>query len=171
VTTFQRQFVYISTIAALISGVLYIGLRTFAEPADPWAIVNHPLEPWALKAHILTAPIMLFAVGLITAQHIIRSLRSSLPTGRQSGLIMAVLFGPLALTGYLLQTVISPLMTSILSWSHLGLGLICAVALLIHWRVLQGRRLKRRPGALPVLRLPSEEPAQADDHPGYPEVP
>jgi len=171
VTTFQRQFVYISTIAALISGVLYIGLRTFAEPADPWAIVNHPLEPWALKAHILTAPIMLFAVGLITAQHIIRSLRSSLPTGRQSGLIMTVLFGPLALTGYLLQTVISPLMTSILSWSHLGLGLICAVALLIHWRVLQGRRLKRRPGALPVLRLPSEEPAQADDHPGYPEVP
>ena len=170
-TTFQRQFVYISTIAALISGVLYIGLRTFAEPADPWAIVNHPLEPWALKAHILTAPIMLFAVGLITAQHIIRSLRSSLPTGRQSGLIMTVLFGPLALTGYLLQTVISPLMTSILSWSHLGLGLICAVALLIHWRVLQGRRLKRRPGALPVLRLPSEEPAQADDHPASPEAP
>ena len=170
-TTFQRQFVYISTIAAFISGVLYIGLRTFAEPEDPWAIVNHPLEPWALKAHILTAPIMLFAVGLITAQHIIRSLRSSLPNGRQSGLIMTVLFGPLALTGYLLQTVISPLVTSILSWTHLGLGLICAVALAIHWRVLQGRRLKRRPGALPVLRLPSEEPAQADDHPGYPEVP
>ena len=169
-TTFQRQFVYISTIAALISGVLYIGLRTFAEPEDPWAIVNHPLEPWALKAHILTAPIMLFAVGLITAQHIIRSLRSSLPNGRQSGLIMTVLFGPLALTGYLLQTVISPLVTSILSWTHLGLGLICAVALVIHWRVLQGRRLKRRPGALPVLRLPSEEPDQADDHPHSPEV-
>ena len=145
-TTFQRQFVYISTIAAFISGVLYIGLRTFAEPEDPWAIVNHPLEPWALKAHILTAPIMLFAVGLITAQHIIRSLRSSLPNGRQSGLIMTVLFGPLAL------------------------GLICAVALAIHWRVLQGRRLKRRPGALPVLRLPSEESDQADDHPRSPEV-
>ena len=154
-TTFQRQFVYISTIAAFISGVLYIGLRTFAEPEDPWAIVNHPLEPWALKAHILTAPIMLFAVGLITAQHIIRSLRSSLPNGRQSGL---------------LQTVISPLVTSILSWTHLGLGLICAVALAIHWRVLQGRRLKRRPGALPVLRLPSEESDQADDHPRSPEV-
>ena len=169
-TTFQRQFVYISTIAAFISGVLYIGLRTFAEPEDPWAIVNHPLEPWALKAHILTAPIMLFAVGLITAQHIIRSLRSSLPNGRQSGLIMTVLFGPLALTGYLLQTVISPLVTSVLSWTHLGLGLICAVALAIHWRVLQGRRLKRRPGALPVLRLPSEESDQADDHPRSPEV-
>ena len=157
-TTFQRQFVYISTIAAFISGVAYICIRTFVEPEDPWALVNHPLEPWALKAHILTAPLMLFSIGLITVQHIIRSLRSSLPTGRQSGVIMTILFGPLVLTGYLLQTVISPLVTSILSWTHLILGLICAVALAVHWRVLQGRRLRRRPGALPVLRLPSEEP-------------
>ena len=155
-TTFQRQFLYISTIAATISGVLYIGIRTFVEPAEPWAMVNHPLEPWALKAHILTAPLMLFSVGLITAKHIIRSLKSNLPTGRQSGMIITVLFGPLALTGYVLQTVISPLVTSILSWVHLVLGLICAVALAMHWRVFQDRQLKRRPGALSVLRLPSE---------------
>jgi hypothetical protein len=156
VTIFQQQLVYISTIAAVISGVLYIGIRTFVEPAEPWAIVNHPLEPWALKAHILTAPLMLFSVGLITARHIIRSLKSKLPTGRQSGMVITVLFGPLALTGYVLQTVISPLVTSILSWVHLILGLICAVSLAIHWRVFQGRRLRRRPASLPVLRLPSE---------------
>lgn len=155
-TIFQQQLVYISTIAAVISGVLYIGIRTFVEPAEPWAIVNHPLEPWALKAHILTAPLMLFSVGLITARHIIRSLKSKLPTGRQSGMVITVLFGPLALTGYVLQTVISPLVTSILSWVHLILGLICAVSLAIHWRVFQGRRLRRRPASLPVLRLPSE---------------
>lgn len=155
-TTFQQRLVYISTIAAVISGVLYIGIRTFVEPAEPWAIVNHPLEPWALKAHILTAPLMLFSVGLITARHIIRSLKSNLPTGRQSGMVITVLFGPLALTGYLLQTVISPLVTSILSWAHLILGLICAVSLAVHWRVLQGRRRRRRPGYLPVLRFPSE---------------
>jgi hypothetical protein len=99
---------------------------------------------------------MLFSVGLITAKHIIRSLKSNLPTGRQSGMIITVLFGPLALTGYVLQTVISPLVTSILSWIHLVLGLICAVALAMHWRVFQDRQLKRRPGALSVLRLPSE---------------
>jgi hypothetical protein len=156
VTIFQRRFLYISTIATTISGVLYIGIKTFVEPAEPWALVNHPLEPWALKAHILTAPLMLFSVGLITARHIIRSLKSHLPTGYQSGMIITVLFGPLALTGYVLQTVISPLVTSILSWVHLVLGLICAIALAIHWQVLQGR-LIRRPGALPVLQLPSEE--------------
>jgi hypothetical protein len=156
VTIFQQQLVYISTIAAVISGVLYIGIRTFVEPAEPWAIVNHPLEPWALKAHILTAPLMLFSVGLITARHIIRSLKSKLPTGRQSGMVITVLFGPLALTGYVLQTVISPLVTSVLSWIHLILGLICAVSLAIHWRVFQGRRLRRRPASLPVLRFPSE---------------
>ena len=62
------------------------------------------------------------------------------------------------------------LVTSVLSWAHLILGIICALALAIHWRVLQGRRLRRRPGALPVLRLPSEELDPDDDHPRSPEV-
>lgn len=153
-TRFQRWLLYASTIAATVSGVTYFWLRRFVEPADSWAVVNHPLEPWALKVHVLTAPLMLFAVGLITTQHIWRSLRSSLPTGRRSGVIGAALFGPLVLSGYLIQTVTDALVLEALGWTHLVLGLVCAGAILIHRRVVRGGRRRPGRGALPVIRSP-----------------
>ena len=154
-TRFQRWFLYGSTIATAVSGITYFVMKHFLEPSDPWAVINHPLEPWALKAHILSAPIMLFAVGLITSQHIWRSLKSSLPTGRHSGRIAAYVFGPLVLSGYLIQSLTSPLTLEVLAWAHLVLGIVGAGAIGVHRGTLHGRR-KRRTGALPVLQLPNQ---------------
>ena len=167
-TRFHRWFLYGSTATAATSGVVYFCLKRFFESADPWAVVNHPLEPWALRLHILSAPLMLFAVGLITTQHIWRSLRSSLPTGRRSGLIATCAFVPLAVGGYLIQIVTAPGMLEFLAWSHLALGLACAWALAAHRRVLRPRRLRRRPGALPIIRLSTTE---ATSKPASPPAP
>lgn len=164
-TRFQRWLLYCSTAVAAVSGVVYFWMKRFMTPVDPWAVINHPLEPWALKVHILSAPVMLFAVGLITTQHIWRSLKSSLPTGRRSGLVATVGFAPLVVTGYLIQVVTSPLVLEILAWTHLTLGLAFAWALASHRRVLRPRRLKRRRGSLPVLEAVSPEPAAADASP------
>ncbi len=154
-TRFQRWLLYVSTAVAASSGVAYFCMKRFLTPPDPWAVVNHPLEPWTLKLHILSAPVMLFAVGLITTQHIWRSLKSSLPTGRKSGLVAAVAFVPLVATGYLIQVVTHPTALEILAWTHLALGLAVTWALASHRGVLRPRRLRRRAGALPVL--PSED--------------
>lgn len=160
-TRFQRWFLYVSTFVAASSGLAYFGMKRFLEPVDEWAVINHPLEPWALKLHILSAPLMLFAVGLITTNHIWRSLRSSLPTGRRSGLLATATFVPLAAGGYLIQVVTNPPALEVLSWTHLLLGLGCVWALAAHRRVLRPRRLKkRRPGALPVLRSPAPPAGQ-----------
>lgn len=171
-TRFQRWLLYCSTAVAAVSGVVYFWMKRFMTPTDPWAVINHPLEPWALKVHILSAPVMLFAVGLITTQHIWRSLKSSLPTGRRSGLIASLGFVPLVVTGYLIQVVTSPLVLEILAWTHLTLGLAFAWALASHRRVLLPRRLRRRRGSLPVLEADAApddprgleaEPAASDD--------
>ncbi len=150
---FQRWFLYGSTAATAASGIAYFAMKRFLEPSDPWAVINHPLEPWALKAHILSAPLMLFAVGLITTPHIWRSLKSSLPTGRRSGRIATYVFGPLVLSGYLLQAMTSRLTLEVLAWTHLALGIIVAGAIGVHRGTLHGRRRQRK-GALPVLQLP-----------------
>ena len=160
-TRFQRWFLYGSTLVTAASGITYFVMKRWLEPVDAWAVINHPLEPWALKVHILSAPLMLFAVGLITTQHILRSLKSSLPTGRRSGLIAWYAFGPLVLSGYLIQAITSPLSLEVLAWAHLVLGIGAAGAIGVHrgvlggslYSVLSGRR-KRRKDALPVLRLP-----------------
>ncbi|MDX1495692.1 MAG: hypothetical protein R3253_16605 [Longimicrobiales bacterium] len=157
-TRFQRWFLYLSTAAATVSGVGYVYMKRFMTPTDPWAVINHPLEPWFLKAHILTAPLMLFAVGLITTQHIWRSLKSSLPTGRKTGVAAAATFGPLVLTGYLIQAVASPLALDVLGWIHLGLGLVCAVAIFEHRRLVRGRKRKKSRGDLPILTIPATPP-------------
>lgn len=160
-TRFQRWFLYLSTAAATVSGVGYFYMKRFMTPTEPWAVINHPLEPWLLKAHILTAPVMLFAVGLITTQHIWRSLKSSLPTGRRTGIAAAATFGPLVLSGYLIQTVASPLALDVLGWGHLALGLVCAFAIFEHRRLVRGRKRKKARGDLPVLSMPTTPPAEA----------
>lgn len=157
-TRFQRWFLYVSTAAAAVSGVGHFYMKRFMTPPDPWAVINHPLEPWLLKAHILTAPLMLFAVGLITTQHIWRSLKSSLPTGRRTGLLASLVFGPLVVSGYLIQVVTSQLLLDVLGWTHLVLGLVCAVAIFEHRRLVRGRRRRPARDDLPVIRVASEEP-------------
>jgi len=158
VTRFQRWFLYWSSAAAFVSGVAYFWMKHFLDPAEPWAVINHPLQPWALKAHILTAPLMLFAVGMITTRHIWRSLRSKLPTGRRTGVVAAFSFGPLVLTGYLMQTATATMVADLLGWTHLALGIGCTAAIALHPLFVRGRR-RRRPGSLPVLVLPMNSPA------------
>ena len=154
-TRFHRWFLYGATIATAASGITYFVMKRFLESPDPWAVINHPLEPWALKAHILSAPLMLFSIGLIATQHIWRSLKSSLPTGRQSGRIAWYVFAPLVLSGYLIQAVTSPLTLEVLAWTHLALGVLVAGAIGVHRVALHSRR-KQRKGALPVLQLPTQ---------------
>ncbi len=152
-TRFHRWFLYGSTVATALSGSAYFVMKRFLESDDPWAVINHPLEPWALKAHILSAPLMLFAVGLITTHHIWRSLKSRLPTGRRSGLIAFYAAGPLVVSGYLIQVITSPSTLEVLAWTHLVLGVGVAASIGIHRAVLHSRRRQRR-GALPVVQLP-----------------
>ncbi len=154
-TRFHRWFLYGSTIVTAASGLTYFVMKRFLESSDPWAVINHPLEPWALKLHILSAPLMLFATGLITTQHIWRSLKSSLPTGRHSGRAASYAFVPLVLSGYLIQAITSPLTLEVLAWAHLALGVVAAGAIGAHRVTLHSRR-KQRKGALPVLPLPPD---------------
>ena len=157
---FQRLFLWASTAAATSSGLTYFWMKYLVESTEPWAVVNHPLEPWMLKAHILTAPLMLFAVGLIATDHIWRHWKSRLPTGRRTGLVTAAVFGPLVLTGYLVQTVTLPWLLAVVTWSHTGFGFLCAAGLVLHRRALRRKRAVR-PGRLPVVTANPVQGAEA----------
>ena len=107
-TRFERWTVWSSAIATGLTGLGFMWAKYFVPPPDQWSVVNHPLEPWFLKLHIVTAPVFVFAVGLIATRHIIPHLKKREPSGRRSGLIMVWMFLPMALTGYLIQVVSSP---------------------------------------------------------------
>ncbi len=126
-----------SSLATGVTGIVYFALDIFYVPTDPFAI-SHPLEPWLLKAHILVAPALVFAIGLIAVDHIWKHYRCLVPAGRRSGLLATIAFVPMVLSGYLIQAVTSVPWLDVLGWTHMGAGVIYLASLILHQRVFKG---------------------------------
>ena len=126
-----------SSLVTGLTGVVYFWMKTFLVPADEFAVVGHALEPWMLKAHILTAPVLVFALGLITVDHIWKNYRCLVSAGRRSGLTTTWMVVPMVATGYLIQAVTSVGWLAALGWTHLGAGVLYLVSLVAHQRVFR----------------------------------
>lgn len=147
---FQRWLVWSSSLLTGVTGLVYWWMKDHMQPVDPWAVINHPLQPWVLKAHILVAPVMVFAVGLITAEHIWKHWRQGVKAGRRSGLAALWVFLPMVLTGYLIQAVTHVAWLEALAWTHLGTGAVYLAGLGAHHRVVRqllARRDRKETGA------------------------
>lgn len=165
-TRFERRSVWLTTAGTLVTGVAYWWMKELLTAAEPWAVVNHPLQPWVLKAHILIAPLQVFSVGLITSRHIWRHFRAGVRKGRSSGLLAALAFLAVVVTGYALQVVTAELLLRVLAWSHLVLGVVYSVGVALHWPATRqdvadtrpGRSgTRRRPAALGGSRVPDHD--------------
>ena len=125
-------------------------MNEFLEPLDEFAIINHPLQPWLIKAHIIVAPVLVFALGVIWMNHIWKHIRISMQGARKSGLIIIALIVPMVFSGYLIQAVINPVLLTVLIWIHIGGGLVYLLGLLGH-KLSADAYLKE---ACPVRTLP-----------------
>ena len=133
-----KWLLMVSSLVTGVSGLVYFWMKHFLVPSDPFAIVGHPLEPWMLKAHILAAPVLVFAIGLISVDHIWNHYRCLVPAGRSSGVITMWVIIPMVVTGYLIQIMTSMGWLGTLAWTHLGVGIVYLVGLLAHQRVFRG---------------------------------
>lgn len=101
-TRAQRVCLHASVALLTATGALYAWMKYFMRPADEFAVVNHPLQPHMLSAHVVIAPIGVFAFGWIFANHIWPSFVNRRPN-RASGIAAMSLIAPMVLSGYLLQ--------------------------------------------------------------------
>ncbi|HEY4492102.1 MAG TPA: hypothetical protein VI958_08865, partial [Acidobacteriota bacterium] len=90
-----------------------------------------PLEPYLLDAHVLLAPLLVFAVGLILHSHILSKLETGNRIARKSGILLVALFIVMVASGYLLQATTGILHTASFA-IHLGSGCLWAVSYLGH---------------------------------------
>jgi hypothetical protein len=154
VTRFERWAVWSTSLATFVTGVIYLGMKYLLVSDDPFAVVNHPWQPLVLKLHILVAPLLTFAIGLVMLRHVWRHLRNRMQAGRRSGLLTLVVLGPMIVTGYLLQAITHQRWLEAMAISHIGLGLIYGAGLLAHQFAAGGkaaraaraeeRRIRRR---------------------------
>ena len=136
---FEKWSVWSTTTVVSVTGVVYFWMKYFMQPIEPWAVINHPWQPWVLKLHIVSAPLLVFALGLITLRHIWEHFRSRVRWGRKSGIITAAVAGPMILTGYLIQSITHEGWLTVMAISHITLGLLFGVGLALH-RVFVRRR-------------------------------
>jgi hypothetical protein len=131
-TRFERWAVWTTSVVTFVTGVIYLWMKYLLVSDDPLAVVNHPLQPAVLKAHILVAPLLIFSIGLVTLRHVWRHLRSKTREGRRSGLLAAIVLGPMIVSGYLIQTMTGESWLRTMAIVHIGVGLAYGVALLAH---------------------------------------
>ncbi len=103
-TRFQTVLIHASNILVGGTGIVYGWMRYFAESDDPFAIANHPWQPDLQHAHILTAPLLLFAIAWVWSSHVLKHVRAGTQRGRRTGITLLALFFPMVFSGYLLQT-------------------------------------------------------------------
>lgn len=129
------------------SGVAYGWMRYLAEPADEFAVVNHPWQPDTQHLHVLVAPLLVFGVGLVWNAHVWRRWRSGFRPHRRSGAALALLFAPMVASGYLVQVAEGALWREAWAWTH-GLTSLAWLALAFsHPFLPRGRRRGGSDGA------------------------
>ncbi len=111
-------FVHGATGVVGATGLVYGWMRYLLDPVDEFALVNHPREPLLKTLHILTAPLLVFACGLLWRHHVWARLRASYPHRRRSGMALAALLCPMVASGYLLQTAVDPGWRQVWIWIH-----------------------------------------------------
>lgn len=102
---FERLVLWVPTALVTLSGVGFAVLKYLVVSDDPFAVVNHPWQPIFLKMHVLSAPLLVFGVGVVFSKHIWRHWNSRPAAGRRTGGTAFLLLVPMVVTGYLIQTV------------------------------------------------------------------
>ena len=125
ISRFERTLLVVTVVLTGATGLAYAWMKYLLKSADPFSVVNHPWQPLLLSAHVLAAPALLFALGLITREHIVGKYRDpKARRGRKTGILMAWIRLPMASTGYGLQVLTSRGPRQIMGWAHLGFGML-----------------------------------------------
>jgi hypothetical protein len=128
----QAWFSHAVTIAVAASGIVYLWMKYFMRTDDPFSLVNHPLQPHALSLHLLAAPLLVFAFGLMFESHIANRLRLSTPLNRRSGLISVFTFALMTVSGYALQISSAATLSRTALLLHLASSGLFLVSYLMH---------------------------------------
>ncbi|HJW32468.1 MAG TPA: hypothetical protein VJ505_03790 [Holophagaceae bacterium] len=101
-----------------LSGLGYGWLRYFKVVQGEFGPEPHPLQSVVQHAHVLAAPLLLFALGMMVRGHFAVKLRVLSKEGRRTGWGLALLIGPMVLAGYGVQVVTTPTWRMALAWIH-----------------------------------------------------
>lgn len=128
----DRLALHLGAVLAGLTGLAYGGLRYFGQVQGEFGPEPHPLQSLVQHAHVLAAPLLLFALGMAVRGHFAHKLRLGAPEGRRSGWLLALLIAPMVLGGYGVQVATDPAWRLVLAWIHGVASLLFLLAWMGH---------------------------------------
>jgi hypothetical protein len=144
-TRAQVALFQISMILMTATGVVFAWMKYFMKSDDPFAVVNHPMQPWMLAAHVVIAPLSLFAIGWIFGPHIGPGLSNPYAPKRKSGLWSFIGIAPMVFSGYLLQVSTGDTMRKAMSVTHWIASAFFLAAYVVHLLTKKNRQERNQP--------------------------
>lgn len=143
---FEAWTVHLATWLVGGTGLVYAWMLYLLPPVDEYSTVHHPLQPQTQHLHVIFAPLLVFAGGLIWHQHVRAHWRRGVRRGRRSGVALALTLAPMVISGYLIQTAVEE------GWRrgwvavHLAASALWLAGYLAHQAPLLFARIRRRQG-------------------------
>ncbi|MEE9219861.1 MAG: hypothetical protein V3U98_12415 [Acidobacteriota bacterium] len=129
----EKVLIHGSTCVVSGTGFIYAWMKYFMRGDNPFSAVNHPWQPATLAWHLLAAPVLVFAFGLIVQDHILAGVKKDMPVRtRRTGVASAFLVVPMVVSGYALQVVSEPLTRQVMLVAHLLTGAIFFLIYVVH---------------------------------------
>jgi len=161
VTWTEKVLLWSSTLVVGITGLVYAWMKYLLPPIDPYSTVHHPLQPLVLKIHLVAAPFLVFAVGLVFTQHIWGQFRAGLKRGRRSGVGTLLTLAPMVLSGYLIQVATAESWLFWLAMAHLVTGSLFVLGFTSHQVAMWTRQARARRRAAESRPAPDRQPPRA----------
>lgn len=144
-TPLERWSLHLAALLTAISGLGYGWTRYFGQRLGEFGPEPHPLQALFQHTHVLTAPTLLFALGMVVKGHALPALRSRKAQGWKAGLALTLLLAPLILSGYCLQVCVDPHWRAAFAWAHGPLALLFLLAYATHLVTSARRALRSQP--------------------------
>ncbi|MEW6337124.1 MAG: hypothetical protein ACOY3Y_09165 [Acidobacteriota bacterium] len=142
-TALEAALAHLSTVLVGGSGAAYAVFRYLIRSSDPFSVVNHPWQPAVQHVHVLAAPLLVFALGVVWRMHVLDGVRSNRPR-RRSGVTLLAGAAPMIASGVLVQVATEPTWARAFGAVHTLTGLLWLAGYAAH---LLGRRAPRAAGA------------------------
>jgi hypothetical protein len=141
----QRLTIYLFGGVLWASGVLWLVLDQFFASQEQFGRTPHPLEPPVLLIHGLLAIASAYALGWISARHVLQWWTAGLR--RWSGGLFAALTVTLSVSGFALFFISDDQWQRVFQLMHEWLGVAIVLFALQHWFVgTRGAYGSERPG-------------------------
>ena len=115
------------------TGLAYFWALWLAQvAADEFGPGIHPLQDDFQYLHILAAPALVFASGLIWKRHAWKRIKNGHREHRRTGILLAASLVPMILSGYLLQVSVEEFWREAWRWVHSGVSGLWILAYGIH---------------------------------------